>query len=278
MSRNARGREQKGEEQVSALSPIVEAIEQEFAKNPPTIGIIGLSGVGKSTTVNAMFGTSRHVSATVRGTNRFKAADIEHVSDRVANAKVKCSFRVYDAVGLGEDKDLDKNYLKRYREHLPKCDIALWVVAARNRALALDQQYLDQLAKYLPDLNMIVAVNQVDLVDPVDWNERINMPSQTQTAAIEAIAEDRQEKLARYVRGNCPVVAYSAARYYNLQTLFNTCVKAAPAHRRWMFELIKSFSTHDWLDRAKGLTAEQRELLAKTHIKSDEKIALDRLG
>lgn len=278
MSTASKSGEQHADAIAAALSPIVGAIEQEFAKRPPTIGIIGLSGVGKSTTVNAMFGTSRHVSATVRGTNRFKAAEIEHVSDRVANAHVKCSFRVYDAVGLGEDKDLDKNYLKRYREHLPKCDIALWVVAARNRALALDQQYLDQLARYLPDLNLIVAVNQIDLVDPVDWNERINMPSKAQSAAIEEIALDRQEKLARYVRGACPVVAYSAARYYNLQTLFNTCVKAAPAQRRWMFELIKSFSTHDWLDRARGLTPEQREALAKAHIKSDEKIALDDLG
>lgn len=260
------------------LDLVVSSIEQAFADAPPTIGIIGLSGVGKSTTMNAMFGLSRQTSATVRGTNRFKAADIEYVSDRVADAKVKCAFKFYDAVGLGEDKDLDKNYLKRYREHLPKCDVAIWVLAARNRALALDQQYLEQIAKYLPALNMVIAVNQVDLVDPLDWNERINMPSAHQQKAIAAIVADRQEKLARFVKGDCPVVAYSAARYFNLQELFTTCMKAAPAHRRWMFELIKSFSTHDWLSRAKGLTDAQRASLAKAHIKSDEKMSLEKLG
>jgi len=260
-----------------AIDLVVRSIEQEFARQPPTIGLIGLSGVGKSTTINAMFGTSRHTSATVRGTNRFRAADIEYVSDRVADARVRCSFKFYDAVGLGEDKDLDKNYLKRYREHLPKCDVAIWVLAARNRALALDQQYLEQIAKYLPNLAMVIAVNQVDLVDPVDWNERINMPSEAQSRAIAEIAADRQEKLARFVRGDCPVVAYSAARYYNLQALFNACVRAAPPQRRWMFELIKSFSTHDWLARAKGLTDAQRQALAKSHIKSDAKLSLDDL-
>ena len=116
----------------SALDLIVKGIEQEFAARPPTIGVIGLSGVGKTTTINAMFGTSRHTSATVRGTNRFNAADIEFVSDRVADARVKCAFRFYDAVGLGEDKRLDGNYLKRYREHLPKCDVAVWVLAVKT--------------------------------------------------------------------------------------------------------------------------------------------------
>lgn len=252
----------------------VTEIEREFAARPPTIGVIGLSGVGKSTTINAMFGTSRHTSASVRGTNRFKAADIEYVSDRVADARVKCAFKFYDAVGLGEDKDLDRNYLKRYREHLPKCDVAIWVLAARNRALALDQQYLAEIAKSLPGLAMVIAVNQVDLVDPVDWNERINMPSERQAKAIAEITADRQEKLSRFVKGDCPVVPYSAARYYNLQTLFATCLKAAPPHRRWMFELIKSFSTHDWLSRAKGLTDAQRAALAARHIKSDAKLKL----
>ena len=262
----------------SALDLIVGSIEQEFAARPPTIGIIGLSGVGKSTTINAMFGLSRRTSATIRGTNRFRADSIEYESDRVADAKVKCSFKFYDAVGLGEDTELDRKYLKRYREHLPKCDVAIWVLAARNRALALDQQYLAEIAKYLPNLQMVIAVNQVDLVDPLDWNERINMPSARQSAAIEEIVADRQEKLARYVKGDCPVVAYSAARYYNLQELFATCLRAAPPERRWMFELIKSFSTHDWLSRAKGLSDAQRAALARAHIKADEKIALDALG
>lgn len=265
------------EDLVRAAELMAPAIEQEFAKKPPTIGVIGLSGVGKSTTLNAMFGGRRHTSATIRGTNQWKARDFEHVSERVEGARIKCAFRVYDAVGLGEDKDLDKNYMKRYREHLPKCDLALWVVAARNRALALDQQYLEQIAGYLPNLNLVIAVNQVDLVDPLDWNHRLNMPSQTQAEAIEVIVRDRAEKLGRFVRGASPVVAYSAAKFYNLQALFATCLKAAPPHRRWMFELIKSFSTHDWLNQAKGLSDAQREQLAKAHIKSDEKIALDRL-
>jgi uncharacterized protein len=239
-------------------SMLANAIEGEFAANPPTICVIGLSGVGKSSTINAMFGANRTVSATIRGTTRFAADTYEIASTRVAGLALNCTLRVYDAVGLGEDIELDASYLERYKRHLPKCDIALWIVAARNRALALDQQYLQQLAKVLP--NLVIGLNQVDLVEPLSWSTAANLPSKAQQQAIAAIAADRRAKLGRYARqGEVAVIPYSALHYYNLQSLFLECIRAAPAPRRWMFDLIKSFSTADWLARAEGLTEAQRQ-------------------
>lgn len=259
-----------------AISALVRAIESEFAANPPTLCLIGLSGVGKSSTINAMFGTNLAVSATTRGTSRFSARTFDIISRRTEAAPVTCKLKVYDAPGLGEDETLDANYLERYRTHLPKCDVALWVVAARNRALALDQRYLAQLSDKMP--NLVIAINQVDLVDPLDWNTAINMPSHGQADAIAIIARDRHEKLSRYMTADCPVIAYSAQRFYNLQALFTTCLKAAPKNRRWMFELLKSFSTRDWLAQAKGLSPTQRAALAEKYIASDSAITLDQLA
>jgi predicted GTPase len=233
--------------------------------------VIGLSGVGKSSTINAMFGANRTVSATIRGTTRFDADTYEIVSSRVAGLSLSCRLRVYDAVGLGEDIELDASYLRRYRTHLPKCDIALWIVAARNRALALDQSYLQQLARVLP--NLVIGLNQVDLVEPLNWNAAANLPSREQQAAIAEIAADRTAKLARYARqGEVAVIPYSALHYYNLQTLYLECVRTAPGPRRWLFDLIKSFSTADWLARAEGLTEAQRQAFVKAHGGSREEI------
>jgi uncharacterized protein len=256
-----------------SLDRVADAIETAFAKNPPTICVIGLSGVGKSSTINSMFGTKLQVSATTRGTSRFASTLFHSLSDRLASGPVKSCLKVYDAPGLGEDKELDKNYLKRYRTHLPKCDIALWIVAARNRALALDQLYLEALRDYLP--NLVVGINQVDLVDPLSWNDRINMPSQQQEESITAIIKDRAEKFRKLGIKDASVIAYSATKYYNLQSLFAACVRSAPDNRRWMFEIIKAFSSNDWLNKATGLSKSQRDSLATQYIHADSKMNLD---
>jgi hypothetical protein len=259
------------------LDLIVKAAEEEFNRRPPTICVIGLSGVGKSSTINAMFGTHKRVSATTRGTNRFRTDVFEIVSQRMEGAAIKCALRVLDAPGLGEDVSLDENYLSRYRHHLKDkaCDMVLWIVAARNRALALDQQYLTRLADVLP--NVLIGINQVDLVEPLNWNAGINMPSREQDKAVKEIVEDRHAKLSKCLRGQCKTVAYSALKYYNLQSLFAACLDVSPPDRRWMFDLLKSFSTHDWLNKAKGLSAAQKQQLARAYIKSDEKISAESL-
>ena len=68
------------------------------------------------------------------------------------------------------------------------------------------------------------------------------------------------------------MIPYSALQYYNLQTLYLECVRAAPQPRRWMFDLIKSFSTADWLARAEGLTEAQRQAFVKARGGGDEPI------
>jgi small GTP-binding protein len=257
------------------LEPIVTAIEAEFAKAPPTIAIIGLSGVGKSTIINSLFGTRRDVSATTRGTSRFHKRKFEIVSKRLYGASMKCALQIIDAPGLGEDKALDGNYLERYRRHLPEADIALWVLAARNRALALDQQYLEELSDVLP--HIVLGINQVDLVDPLSWNEAINLPSKEQAANITAIVRDRCEKLGAAFAQPIRAVPFSALRHYNLQALFSACLDEAPKHRRWMFEVLKAFSTRDWLAQAKGLSRKQREALEAKYLTDDEPLRLDSL-
>lgn len=259
---------------LGAIEPIRRALEAELAANPPTICVIGLSGVGKSRTINALFGTRKAVSATTRGTHRFHATTHEITSDRLAGTSLSARLRVYDAPGLGEDRALDDDYLRRYATHLPKCDLAIWVVAARNRALALDQLYMERLGPVLPSL--VIGINQVDLADPLPWNEGLNMPSVEQEASIAAIVADRREKLARGLGIEPRVVAYSALKHYNLQALFLAAIESAPAKRRWMFDLLKSFTTMDWLDGAKALSPAQRQQLARRWITADAKLSLDR--
>lgn len=247
---------------------ILRAVLRELRDRPPTIGVIGLSGVGKSSTINAMFGTSLPVSSTIRGTAQFIESRIPAVEKEVFGEKVQTAIHVFDAPGLGEDMDLDDAYKRQYKNHLRKCDVALWVLAGRNRALALDQRYLAALKGHLP--NLVVGINQVDLVDPVDWNEATNLPSPGQRAAIEAIVADRGARMQRILGKPVQTLAYSATRYYGLHELFLACLANAPDHRRWMFDLVRSFTPLQWAERATGLTDAQRAtIVARYRRKGD---------
>lgn len=242
---------------------LIATIAAEYQEKPPTIGVIGLSGVGKSSTINAMFSTKLKVSATVRGTNRFSSHRFDLEGKKVMKKGIPGVLQVTDAPGLGEDIGKDKTYLKAYRKHLPKCDVALWIVSARNRALALDQMYFKELRKTKSLPKVVIGINQVDLIDPLDWDQEYNIPSAKQEQHLAEIVADRKEKLGQFIEQDIPVIGYSAVNYYNLQALFTACVEAVDGDRRWMFSLLKSFSIADWVNKASGLSENEKKQLLK---------------
>jgi predicted GTPase len=229
------------------------AIRQEMAERLPTIGMIGVSGVGKSSTINSMFKTDFPTSDTVACTKRFQYEEVE-LSFSSGEAKgSRALLRVVDAPGLGEHIDRDAEYLAQYREHLPRCDVIIWILAARNRGLALDQGYLRELASFHDP--MVFGLNQVDLVEPMNWHPVANGPSPEQEANLERILEDRADKLAQVLGRPVTVIPYSAKVRYNLQAFFTAIVDACPEDRRWIFSGLKAFRADDFL------TAEARRQL-----------------
>jgi uncharacterized protein len=216
---------------------------KEALKKPPTIGLVGVSGVGKSSTINTLFKTQLPVSHTVACTKEFweLKLDVKMTQGPAEGEGVK--LIVHDAPGLGEDLAKDDEYLGMYRDKLPDCDVILWVLAARNRAVALDQHYLVQLDGFHD--RIVFGLNQVDLVEPMNWKAGLPIPSKEQETHIAKIVEDRGLRLSSVMKRKVEVIPYSTVRGYNLEALFTAMLQACARQRSWILSGLKNFSYKD---------------------------------
>jgi len=174
--------------------------------------VAGSCGTGKSSTLDALFGTRLTTGPT-----------------RVVATVDLPAVRLIDTPGLGEDAARDRAVLPEIARVVPSADLVLWVLNGRNRGLAADFAYLDTLA--VPHERLVFGVNQVDLAGPADWNTQLGLPSEAQDQHILELLEDRRARLATGLGDARPVVGYSAVRAFRLQELFTELVAAAPPDR-----------------------------------------------
>lgn len=140
-----------------------------------------------------------------------------------SNINKDIKLKIYDAPRLGEDEETDEKYLEEYREKLKECDVILWIMTSRNRTTALDQHYLKKLMDFKKKI--IFGINQVDLTEPLNWDDVINLPSKEQKKNINFIVEDRKVRLEKVLKESVEMIPYSARKKYNLQTLFLDLIK-----------------------------------------------------
>lgn len=223
----------------------VNMIVRELQQHPPTIGLVGMSGVGKSFTINTLFKTSLPTSAATACTKEFRSSELSVDVKQGQLAGSAVPLRVIDAPGLGEDIALDPSYLEMYRQHLPQCDVILWVLAARNRAVALDEMYLEKLSDFAD--KMIFGLNQIDLIEPLNWNHNLNAPSRAQMKNLDIIQQDRKEKIESVLGRPVKMIPYSAKHSFDLQPLFDGAITSCSQERAQVFNIIKNFSHLDFL-------------------------------
>ena len=96
----------------------------------PRVAVLGKTGVGKSFTINAIFGTSLATSHT-KSCTQFE--------QEIALKKSSRNLILFDMPGLLEDIDTDERHKATYARIIPQCDVAIWVLDAADRAIAADQ-------------------------------------------------------------------------------------------------------------------------------------------
>jgi len=205
--------------------------QDELAK-PPKVAIIGKAGVGKSTTINALFNLKEKVSHSDTGTTKD--------NKRIVALPDGGKLAIIDMPGLGEDIELDQQYMEIYRRILPQSDVVLYILQANTRALEQDQKILrDIVQNVMGNLKgrLVVGLNQVDKMGPGSWNDKFNFPSPEQQENIDRKCQDIQQKISRSLGIKVDQVEYySAIKRFRLWFLLAAIIKAA-GNVGWKFSL-----------------------------------------
>lgn len=223
------------------IALITEQLKNEIKNVPlPKIAIIGFTGVGKSTTLNALFNAGQPTS-NVRACTQKEAPIIGDVSKYTGS---KGSVIIYDMPGLGEDIYSDRKHFETYKKVLPIVDIAVWTFHTGDRSMTPMQEALQGLINYLGNdfqEKLMFAINKADAISPGEsaWNATLNSPSPEQRKNITELESYVREKIRQIMpRWNGSIVTYSAKTRFRLSQLMTAMVETLPQERRWVLDAV----------------------------------------
>lgn len=231
-------------------------LDAEITGRPFKVAIIGQSGVGKSSTLNAVFGITLPVSNIKEGTTE--------IIEKVFPMRDGFNLSIYDMPGLLQSRSRDKVYEEMYKEVLPQCDVIVYVIKANTRNIGDDCKILKEVVLPLCNANsvkdnLIIAVNKVDIIgesidrnDPeLQWDDLNNEPTQK---LWECIVKKKMAIYTKLIEENLvlintpqslkpdQVVFYSATYKYNLGEFLKAITKAGK--RGWIWTATIGFDKY----------------------------------
>ncbi|EER45887.1 small GTP-binding protein [Actinobacillus minor NM305] len=162
-------------EQIFALSRSY----QQVKNRPLSIGIMGKSGAGKSSFVNALCQEDICRTSGVGGCTR----EIQEIAIKLGEMVV----HLYDFPGIAENSQWDKAYQALYVPSLRKMDMVFWLIKVDDRAVAEDEKFYKKYIENDPKLGskFIILLSQADKAAPNrEWDYKTFKPSPAQKETL----------------------------------------------------------------------------------------------
>lgn len=198
---------------------------EELRNYEAKVGVFGVTGVGKSSLCNALFGADAAAVSDVAACTR------EPQQLFLKNEQGNGGIYLIDVPGVGETIERDKEYFELYKNLMSELDLVIWIIKADNRAYTVaEKAYKEILLPHADKCPTLFIINQVDKMNPVDWDKENNQPSAEQEQNInQKIVEISKtfDVSTRYIQ-TC-----SAFRNYGLVDVMDTIVEILPKEKKY---------------------------------------------
>ncbi len=204
--------------------------------NPLDVLLVGATGVGKSSTLNALFGEK--IARVGIGVN----PETMHIDHYELNEVL----RIWDSPGLGDGLISDKDHTKTITESLCVTythrdgewgfiDLVLVILDGSSRDMGTTYRLLEQvILRNIQSERIIVAINKADMaMSGRYWDTSTNVPKEKLLHFLEEKATSIQNRLyeSTSLKIEKPVY-YSAEKCYNLDALMDSIINHIPNGKR----------------------------------------------